>query len=71
MEAKGGAKSRTIKAIFDGLDPEGKPMMQETRTITFHTGPDPRIIDRSQYSRPAPSSAIRKKAPLGSPWPRC
>jgi hypothetical protein len=45
VEAKGGAKSGTIKAVFDGLDPEGKPMMTETRTLTFHTGSELRIID--------------------------
>jgi hypothetical protein len=45
LEAKGGAKSGTIKAVFDGLDPEGKPMMTETRTITFYPGPELRIID--------------------------
>ena len=45
LEAKGGPKTGTIKAVFDALDPQGKPMMTETRTITFHAGPDPRIID--------------------------
>lgn len=45
IEAKGGAKSGTIKAVFDGLDPEGKPMMTETRTLTFYPGPELRIID--------------------------
>ncbi|MDQ1474227.1 MAG: hypothetical protein QOJ99_5707 [Bryobacterales bacterium] len=45
VEAKGGAKSGTIKAVFDGLDPEGKPMMTETRTLTFYPGPELRIID--------------------------
>ena len=44
-EAKGGAKSGTIKAVFDGLDPEGKPMMTETRTLTFYPGSELRIID--------------------------
>ncbi len=45
VQAEGGAKSGAIKAVFDGLDPQGKPMMTETRTITFHGGPDLRIID--------------------------
>jgi hypothetical protein len=45
VEAKGGAKSGTIKAVFDGLDPDGKPMMTETRTLTFYAGPELRIID--------------------------
>ena len=45
VEAKGGAKSGTIKAVFDGLDPDGKPMMTETRTLTFYPGSDLRVID--------------------------
>jgi hypothetical protein len=45
VEAKGGAKSGTIKAVFDGLDPEGKPMMTETRTLKFYPGSDLRVID--------------------------
>jgi Methane oxygenase PmoA len=45
LEAKGGAKSGTIKTVFDGLDPDGKPMMTETRTLTFYSGPELRVID--------------------------
>jgi hypothetical protein len=45
VEAKGGTKSGTIKAVFNGLDPEGKPMMLETRTLTFYAGAEPRIVD--------------------------
>ena len=45
IEAKGGAKSGTIKAVFDGLDPDGKPMMTETRTLTFFADPVLRVID--------------------------
>jgi hypothetical protein len=45
VEAKGGAKSGTIKAVFDGLDPQGKPMMTETRTLRFYPGSELRIID--------------------------
>jgi hypothetical protein len=45
LDAKGGAKSGTIKAVFDGLDPDGKPMMTETRTLTFYSGSELRIID--------------------------
>lgn len=45
LEVKGGPKSGTIKAVFDGLDPQGKAMMTETRTITFSTGPAQRVID--------------------------
>jgi Methane oxygenase PmoA len=45
VQADGGLHSGIIKAVFDGLDPQGKPMMTETRTLTFHGGPDLRIID--------------------------
>ena len=45
VELKSGKKSGTIKAIFDGCDPSGKPIMTETRTITFHSDPELRIID--------------------------
>ncbi len=45
VEAKGGSKSGTIRAVFEGLDPEGKPMMTETRTLTFYPGPQLRLID--------------------------
>jgi hypothetical protein len=44
-EAKGGAKSGTIKAVFTGLDAQGKPIMTETRTVTFHSDPKLRTID--------------------------
>ncbi len=44
-EAKGGKKSGSVKAIFDGLDPQGNPIMTETRTITFYSDPKLRIID--------------------------
>jgi hypothetical protein len=44
-ELKGGKKSGTIRATFDGLDPNGKAIMKETRTLTFHSGPKLRIID--------------------------
>jgi hypothetical protein len=45
VEAKGGAKSGMMQAVFDGQDPHGKPIMTETRTITFHADPRLRIID--------------------------
>src|SRR6266700_1800830 len=38
VEAKGGEKSGIIKAVFNGLDAQGKPMMTETRTLTFYPG---------------------------------
>jgi methane monooxygenase PmoA-like len=45
LEAKGGKTSGTIKAVFDGLDPKGKPVMTETRTLVFYSDPKLRIID--------------------------
>ena len=38
-------KGPTIRAIFDGEDPRGKPIMTETRTITFHADTGLRMID--------------------------
>jgi hypothetical protein len=45
LEAKGGAKSGTIRAVFEGLDPNGKPIMTETRTLVFYADPKLRVID--------------------------
>jgi hypothetical protein len=44
-ELKGGKKSGTIRAVFDGQDPSGKTIMKETRTLTFHSDPKLRILD--------------------------
>jgi hypothetical protein len=44
-EAKGGKKSGTVKAVFEALDAFGKPIMTDTRTITFYSDPRLRIID--------------------------
>jgi hypothetical protein len=44
-QLKEGAKAGTIQAIFDGLDPQGKPIMTETRTLTFYSDPKLRTID--------------------------
>lgn len=45
IELKGGTKEGTIKVAFDGLNPKGQPMMTETRTLTFYTGHQSRILD--------------------------
>ncbi|HEY1340768.1 MAG TPA: PmoA family protein [Bryobacteraceae bacterium] len=45
LELKDGDKSGTIRAIFTGMDDHGKPLMTETRTITFRVEPALRIID--------------------------
>ncbi len=44
-EAKGGAKSGTIRAVFDGIDAHGRPIMTETRGIVFYSDPRLRTID--------------------------
>lgn len=45
LESDGGAKSGTISAVFDGLDPDGKAIMRETRTLRFYSDPQLRTID--------------------------
>lgn len=45
LETKGGAKSGTIKASFDGFSPSNAHLMSETRTITFYSDPELRTID--------------------------
>jgi len=45
LEAKGGQKSGTVRVVFDADDPQGKAIMSETRTITFHSDPRLRTID--------------------------
>jgi Methane oxygenase PmoA len=42
---KGGKRSGTIDAAFRWLDTSGKPLLGETRTMTFYSEPDLRIID--------------------------
>jgi hypothetical protein len=44
-EAKGGAKSGTIRAVFDGIDAHGRPIMTETRGIVFYSDPRLGTID--------------------------
>ena len=45
LEAKGGAKSGTIKAAFDSFGPDGKLFMTDTRTITIYAESRLRIVD--------------------------
>lgn len=40
-----GASSGTIKAVLSWLRPDGKPLLTETRAMTFHAHPTLRIID--------------------------
>ena len=44
-DARGGGKSGTIRAVFDGIDAQGHPIMTETRTIGFYSDPRLRTID--------------------------
>jgi hypothetical protein len=52
-DARGGAKSGTIRAVFEGQDPAGKPIMTETRVITFYSDPALRTIDYEIEIQPA------------------
>jgi hypothetical protein len=45
VSAKGGKKSGTVTALFDWKDPQGKTLISETRTMTFHSDPALRIVD--------------------------
>jgi hypothetical protein len=45
VRAEGGTKKGVIEAVFEWLDPDGKPLINDTRTITFYSNPTPRIID--------------------------
>jgi hypothetical protein len=45
LSAAGGAQTGTIHAIFNWLDPAGKPILREDRTMTFLGDADNREID--------------------------
>jgi len=45
VQTEGGEKSGTIRVVFEGQDPQGKGLMTETRTITFQSDPNLRVID--------------------------
>ncbi len=45
VKSSDGKESGTIEAIFQGIDPNGNPIMEETRTVTFHAGDKLRVID--------------------------
>jgi hypothetical protein len=42
---KSGKESGTVDAVFTWLKPDGKPLLTETRKMTFHAQPALRIID--------------------------
>lgn len=41
----GGKQSGTVDAIFDWVDPQGKTLLTEARTMTFYAEPERRVID--------------------------
>ncbi len=43
--AKPSGKSGTIRGTFDWLDPSGKKLLSDTRTLTFYSHPTLRIVD--------------------------
>jgi len=45
LQMKSGKKSGTIEAVFEGFDSAGKPLMTETRIVTFYSDPELRVID--------------------------
>lgn len=45
VDLKDGKKSGTIVAIFDWLDPQGNPVLTETRKMIFYSEPSLRTID--------------------------
>ena len=42
---KSGKESGSVEVVFNWLTPDGKPLLTETRTMTFHAHPMLRIID--------------------------
>ena len=53
LETKSGAKSGSIKATFEAFGPDPGLLMTETRTITFYSDPELRIIDYEIVIDPA------------------
>ena len=45
VSVKSGVESGSVDAVFDWLTPDGKPMLTETRNMTFLAHPTLRIID--------------------------
>jgi len=44
-ELKSGKKSGSLAATFDWIDPQGKPLLSESRSIVFYSDPTLRIMD--------------------------
>jgi hypothetical protein len=45
VSAKSGKESGSVDAVLTWLTPDGKPLLTETRKMTFHSHPDLRIVD--------------------------
>jgi hypothetical protein len=45
VSGKGGKASGTVDAVLTWLKPDGKPLLTETRKMTFHSHPELRIVD--------------------------
>jgi hypothetical protein len=45
LAAEGGSKHGTVKVLLNWLDPGGKNLMDDTRTITFYSDPKLRTMD--------------------------
>jgi hypothetical protein len=45
VSVKSGKESGSVDVVFNWLKPDGKPLLTETRKMTFHTHPELRIID--------------------------
>jgi len=56
---EGGAKSGTIRTVFDGIDAHGRPIMTETRGIVFYSDPRLRTIDYEIEIRAIRATGVR------------
>jgi hypothetical protein len=45
VSVKSGKESGSVDVVFNWLQPDGKPLLTETRKMTFHAHPELRIID--------------------------
>lgn len=45
LKTESGRKSGTIEAAFTWVDPQGKPLLSDTRRITFYSHPTNRVMD--------------------------
>jgi hypothetical protein len=45
VSVKNGQKSGSVDVVFDWLTPDAKPLLTETRKMTFHSNPELRIVD--------------------------